>query len=72
MARYNGYDYERQEQLSLTRIEWRERINNAVAHGCYVRGDVGETFLHRPRREPGSSLILEVYATPSQLGVKPS
>lgn len=69
MARYKGYDYDKQQPVERTKVEWREWINNAIANGCYVRAEVGETFVHRRVRN-GPTLVAEVYATPSQLGVR--
>lgn len=70
MARYNGFDYDKQEPVSRTRTEWREWIAHAQAAGCWVRGELGETFVHRRVPAGQASLVAEIYATPSQLGVR--
>lgn len=69
MARFNGFDYDKQEAVSRTRTEWREWIEEQLKLDCFVRGDHGETFIHR--NIGGANIVAEIYATPSQLGVKP-
>lgn len=67
MARYKGHDYDADESVERTKTEWYKWIKHAVDHGCFVRGEAGETFVHRRSRHP--VLVAEIYATPSQLGV---
>ncbi len=74
MARYNGFDYEADEKVSRTRVEWRDWIaEQRTRRSATVHLVDGETFVRvRAMGEPRPVLIAEIYATPSQLGVKPS
>jgi len=68
VARYNGFDYDKAEPVSRTRSEWREWIEAQRKLDCFVRSDHGETFIHRNAAAP--NLVAEIYATPSQLGIR--
>ncbi len=70
MARFSGFDYERNEPVQRTKVEWREWIKEQCALGGFVTTDVGETFIRKRQLGSRSRLIAEVYATPCQLGVK--
>ena len=72
MARYNGFDYEADEKVTRTRAEWREWIaENRTRRSAIVRLVDGETRVSvRPMGAERPHLIAEIYATPSQLGVR--
>lgn len=72
MARYNGFDYEADEKVSRTRAEWREWIaEQRTRRSAAARLVDGETFVSvRPMGAARPVLIAEIYATPSQLGIR--
>ena len=72
MARFSGFDYEVGEKLTRSRAEWREWIaENRTRRSARVRLADGETRVSvQSMGAARPHLIAEIYATPSQLGIR--
>lgn len=72
MARFSGFNYEDDEKITRTRTEWREWIAEVrTRRSATVRLVDGETRVSvRPMGAARPVLVAEIYATPSQLGVR--
>lgn len=72
MAQIEGFNYDTNEAEVRSRRDWRDWIRDQQRnHNCFVTTDVGETFIRKRLFGLRSRLIMEVYATPSALGVQP-
>jgi hypothetical protein len=56
--RIKGFDYETYATVELTRVEWQERIAEAVKVGGFRRVIYGDTYVHAC----GGQIKAEIYA----------